>query len=162
MNINVLMANTSYICKIKKTQLLTNLTYMHQTGMAADSTMNFYSHYITLLNTLLISKTVSLNIIQNYFHINNRYGDVGTYSLNVSGNVVAFKKWNSSIGATASFNQNERRYGGYYQTSIQFLKYFTFNIRAEYSRYDVINATPYNINIPFDQVNIRGILTTKW
>ncbi len=162
MNINVLIANTNYICKIKKTQLLSNLTYMHQNGTAADSSMNFYSHYITLLNTLLISKTVSVNITQNYFLINNRYGKVGTYALNASGTVVAFKRWNNSIGTTISFNENERRYGGYYQTSIQFLKYFTFNIRAEYSRYDVINYTANNINIPFDQVNIRGILTTKW
>ena len=112
--------------------------------------------------TLLLSKSVSLNLTQNYFHINNRYGDVGTYSLNLSGSFLAFKKWSNSIGATVSFNNNERRYGGYYQTSISFLKYFAFNIRAEYGRYDVLNYTIYNYNIPFDQVTVRGILTTRW
>ena len=162
MNINVISANSNYSFKIKKVQVLTNLTYMHQNGTSADSSMNFYSHYVTLLNTLLLSKSVSLNLTQNYFHINNRYGDVGTYSLNLSGSFLAFKKWSNSIGATVSFNNNERRYGGYYQTSISFLKYFAFNIRAEYGRYDVLNYTIYNYNIPFDQVTVRGILTTRW
>lgn len=161
-NVNVVTANTNYLCKIKKLQLMTNLSYMHQNGTSSDSAMDFYSHYITLLNTLLISKSVSLNLTQNYFHINNRYGEVGTYSLNISGSFIAFKKWNSTIGGILTTNQNERRYGGYYQTGISFLKYFSINVRFEYSRYDIINLTPYNSNMPFDQVYLRGVLITRW
>lgn len=162
MNINVISANSNYMFKIRKMQLMTNFTFMHQDGMAGDSSMNFSSNYATLLNTLLLGKTTSISITQNYFQINNRYGDIGTYSLNLSGSVVAFKKWNSSFGGVITINSNERRYGGYYQTSIQFLKYFTFNLRMEYNRYDIIHQTIYNMAIPFDQINIRGVLITRW
>lgn len=162
MDINVIMANSNYAFKIRKVQVLTNATYMHQNGTARDSSMNFSSHYATLLNTFLLSKTISLNLTQNYFHINNRYGNVGTYTVQLSGSVLAFKKWNNTIGATFSTSQNERRYGGYYQTSIQFLKYFSFNIRAEYNRYDILNYTIFNSNIPFDQIMVRGVLITRW
>lgn len=162
MDIQVLMASSNYSFKIKKVQVLNNLTYMHQQGSSQDSLMNFHTHYATLLNSFLLSKTVSLNLSQSYFFVSNRYGDVGTYSANLSGSVLAFKKWNNTIGALASFNQNERRYGGYYQTGIQFLKYLNLNIRVEYSRYDIINPTITNANLPFDQIMLRGVLITRW
>jgi hypothetical protein len=74
--------------------------------------------------------------------------------------MLFFKIWNNTLGANCYINRDETRWGAYWQTSVDLLKYFTLSLRLENNQFNTYMNLP-GVN-DYTQFNCRTSITARW
>lgn len=154
--------NTSinYQFKLKKIQNLISFTYLKQFTLQHDTTYYFNIDNANLLYTINIKKGPSIQFTSGYFANQNKLGRKDTWIAGVGTSISLFKIWNSTVGGNLYINQNELKWGAYYQTNLTITKYLNFSLRLETNQFNTYQFIPGVTD--FSQFTCRTLLTAKW
>lgn len=159
-NLIAINANSTYAFRIRKLQNVASLTFLKQFGMSDDSLYRFDFTNVNLSYTMNIKQGPSIQLNSGYMGTSGYMGRKDTWIIGTGTSMTFFKIWNNTLGGNLYVNQQELKWGAYYQTSISILKYLVFSLRAENNQFNTYTLLPGLTD--YTQFNLRTILTAKW
>lgn len=154
-------ANANYSFRIKKLQNVLSVTYLKQVSFNNDSTYSFDVNSINLVYSVNIKKGPNIQFNAGYFDSRNVMKTNTTGIIGIGAGMTVLKIWSNSVGGNLYISNLELKWGAYYQTNINILKYLTFSFRIETNQFNTyINTIPGLSD--YSQLNCRTLLTAKW
>jgi len=159
-NMIALTFNSNYSFRIRKVQNISSLSFIKQMSDANDTNLYFDITYVTFLHSLQLKNGISFNINSSYINSNSNNTQKDTWIIGAGGSGTLFKIWNNLLGGNFYINQNETKWGAYWQTSLTVTKYLTFSLRLENNQFNTYLNLPGVNN--YTQFTCRTSMIAKW
>ena len=157
---NIISASSGYNYKSKNINHNTVVSYLHCSSATDLDVLKFKSDYYMLNHYAVFGSNISANlsVAYNTVAMSDSVGE--NYIFSGAGSFILFKKMSNTLGANYRVNNNENKLGFYYDISIKFARYFTFNLRAENNTYDYLLYNPYIKN--YQEMTVKALIVARW
>jgi|GEM_PF-2134477 len=152
--------SSSYNFNIRKFQNIASASFLKQASTATDTNLFFDITYVNLLYSIGWKNGPVINASSGYISSITNMSRKETWIAGIGGSMLLFKIWNNTLGANCYISGQETRWGMYWQTGADLLKYFTLSLRLENNQFNTY------INLPgmtdYTQFNCRTSITARW
>jgi hypothetical protein len=159
-NMIALNVNSTYSFRIRKVQNISSLSFIKQMSSANDTNMHFDITYVTFLHSIQLKKGPSINLNSSYISSITSLLRKDTWVVGAGASFTVLKLWNNLLGGNVFINQNELKWGAYWQTNVNLLKYLTLSLRIENNQFNTYLNLPGINN--YTQFTCRTSIIARW
>lgn len=159
-NMIALNVNTNYSFRIRKVQNLMSLSFIKQMSDANDTNMHFDITYVNFLHSIQLKSGPSINFNSSYISSINSLLRKDTWIVGLGSSFTVKKIWNNVLGGNFYINQQEVKWGAYWQTNLNVAKFLTLSLRLENNQFNTYLNLPGVNN--YTQFTCRTSIIARW
>jgi archaellum component FlaC len=159
-NMIALNINSTYSFRIRKVQNISSLSFIKQMSAANDTNLFFDITYVNFLHSLQLKSGPSININSSYINSTTSLLRKDTWVVGAGTSFTVLKIWNNLLGGNFFINQNETKWGAYWQTNVNIAKHLTFSLRLENNQFNTYLNLPGISN--YTQFTCRTSIIARW
>lgn len=159
-NMIALNVNSTYSFRIRKVQNIASLSFIKQMSSANDTNMHFDITYVNFVHCIQLKAGPSININASYISSITSLMHKNTWVVGAGTSFTVLKVWNNLLGGNFFINQNELKWGAYWQTNLNITKYLTASLRLENNQFNTYLNLPGITN--YTQFTCRTSIIARW
>ena len=159
-NMIALNVNSTYSFRVRKVQNITSLSFIKQMSAANDTNLHFDITYVNFLHSIQLKAGPSININSSYISSITSSNRTDTWVVGAGSSFTLFKIWNNLLGGNFYISQSGSKWGGYWQTNVNIVKFLTLSLRLENNQFNTYVNLPGVNN--YTQFICRTSIIAKW